>query len=187
MRQCKEEREIPKEEYFNPRTHRGVRLIDDTFQEPFNVISIHAPIVGCDAYAECAIYTTAVFQSTHPSWGATQMQKEIEQLKAISIHAPIVGCDLSSSGCSTSRTQKRFQSTHPSWGATRKSNYYSESILFQSTHPSWGATLDGVRSECEEVDFNPRTHRGVRLVKGRQKCLLFTYFNPRTHRGVRLS
>ena len=35
------------------------------------------------------------------------------------------------------------------------------------------------------MDFNPRTHRGVR----RRPCLIYVppniYFNPRTHRGVR--
>ena len=55
---------------FNPRTHRGVRPTVITMFLGFNLISIHAPIVGCDRI------TLEYFKS-----------------RSISIHAPIVGCD----------------------------------------------------------------------------------------------
>ena len=37
-----------------------------------------------------------LFQSTHPSWGATEYKKLEEEYSflKISIHAPIVGCDI---------------------------------------------------------------------------------------------
>ena len=102
--------------YFNPRTHRGVRLKR----------IIHK------------VYCTR-FQSTHPSWGATILSSQgcdnifnfnprthrgvrrgargnITRLIQISIHAPIVGCDETLFGKSANKL--KFQSTHPSWGAT---------------------------------------------------------------------
>ena len=35
-------------QYFNPRTHRGVRHSDRMLMQSDDQISIHAPIVGCD-------------------------------------------------------------------------------------------------------------------------------------------
>ena len=79
----------------------------------------------------------------------------------ISIHAPIVGCD----------------------------NMYlinsSRYTKFQSTHPSWGATQNATTSSVKVIDFNPRTHRGVRQVFQKNRGLSQDDFNPRTHRGVR--
>ena len=58
--------------YFNPRTHRGVRL-SQTNRNPYPLlISIHAPIVGCDETTRQNNENERVFQSTHPSWGATE-------------------------------------------------------------------------------------------------------------------
>ena len=102
---------------FNPRTHRGVRQINNAVDGYFDKISIHAPIVGCDR---------------------TQYET-LRRQSEISIHAPIVGCD-------------RLQ------------------------------VIDGYNA----TDFNPRTHRGVRLHNFYNKYNYMEYFNPRTHRGVRL-
>ena len=55
---------------FNPRTHRGVRLSLVRKKKK-----------------------TRKFQSTHPSWGATEVLRYIGRITLISIHAPIVGCD----------------------------------------------------------------------------------------------
>ena len=147
--------------YFNPRTHRGVRLkafvqmrsfikfqsthpswgatISNNHVPLFLVISIHAPIVGCDVswfyilivlvlfqsthpswgatwkVSDIWIYQ-GKFQSTHPSWGATKSSEAYMQYKRISIHAPIVGCDLVT--WTNQNMAHKFQSTHPSWGAT---------------------------------------------------------------------
>ena len=57
------------------------------------LISIHAPIVGCDEDFFVDIYALD-----------------------ISIHAPIVGCDLDDNNVAIYLDV--FQSTHPSWGAT---------------------------------------------------------------------
>ena len=101
--------------YFNPRTHRGVR----------------------PCFFSCP-QQRYIFQSTHPSWGATRGSKKRDMIPKISIHAPIVGCD--HQGCFTCPTGQIFQSTHPSWGATSVVIFYQNCLLFQSTHPSWGAT-----------------------------------------------
>ena len=102
-------------------------------------ISIHAPIVGCDRgnitrliqerlfqsthpswgatlWVTDTIWQVVIFQSTHPSWGATEMCDTVKNGKVISIHAPIVGCDLWVTD--TIWQVVIFQSTHPSWGAT---------------------------------------------------------------------
>ena len=125
--------------YFNPRTHRGVRRKKEVQSKEDLCISIHAPIVGCDDINNTSIYCVEVFQSTHPSWGATESGTNLmvgdidfnprthrgvrphapsnaQANKLISIHAPIVGCD----GITDSSTvgYQIFQSTHPSWGAT---------------------------------------------------------------------
>ena len=39
--------------YFNPRTHRGVRLNKEVLKHIERKISIHAPIVGCDTSFSC--------------------------------------------------------------------------------------------------------------------------------------
>ena len=56
-------------------------------------ISIHAPIVGCDMVFIVKVLKSMEFQSTHPSWGATNQTKKRTSHMEISIHAPIVGCD----------------------------------------------------------------------------------------------
>ena len=125
-------------------------------------ISIHAPIVGCDRLepsTQCmipdfnprthrgvrqikkeALQSIRQFQSTHPSWGATAVTYSIILPVVISIHAPIVGCDI------TVDLEISFL------------------FLFQSTHPSWGATILSTKYVPAVANFNPRTHRGVRLI-----------------------
>ena len=132
--------------YFNPRTHRGVRqdsVLTGHFTEKFqsthpswgatsfgwsltliSIISIHAPIVGCDLFH---YHLIAVFQS----YFNPRTHRGVRRL------------------CSCRCTCIwRFQSTHPSWGATYISCCsISWFILFQSTHPSWGATVAPVMFE----------------------------------------
>ena len=80
-----------------------------------------------------------IFQSTHPSWGATIY------------------------GAYRSPLRSKFQSTHPSWGATAQVRTGLKSMLYFNPR-----THRGVRRQSERVIahsfyyFNPRTHRGVR-------------------------
>ena len=188
---------------FNPRTPCGVRqqevanaLATGVFQSTHplrgatkipgsanlcNLISIHAPLAGCDFVAV----------------GGRPKRK-------ISIHAPLAGCDLTCGNIyrplvhfnprtpcgvrpvhrSQQRCCRRFQSTHPLRGATFSSPLSMYCATFQSTHPLRGATrchalprarlrisIHAPLAGCDtrmpsrsvsNVDFNPRTPCGVR-------------------------
>ena len=56
-------------------------------------ISIHAPLMGCDAPGSGSGAVRTEFQSTHPSWGATAALASVVSVGLISIHAPLMGCD----------------------------------------------------------------------------------------------
>ena len=124
---------------FNPRTHRGVRRHVPFLNHRTRPISIHAPIVGCDTSTISPLGAFSLFQSTHPSWGATRRNKMW-------------------------KIYQKFQSTHPSWGATQK-----RALVLQSFNNFNPRTHRGVRPDihnsCQSNigNFNPRTHRGVRL------------------------
>ena len=130
--------------------------------ENLSKISIHAPIVGCDAEKSTRFTIIQQFQSTHPSWGATlrflhnfslisyfnpRTHRGVRQDPAdiplspftISIHAPIVGCD-TASALKVREGADFNPRTHR--GVRLFSRIIKLSISrFQSTHPSWGATL----------------------------------------------
>ena len=81
---------------FNPRTHRGVRqhqllCLLHQVREDFNPRTHRG--VRLKTIVHSRLFT--VFQSTHPSWGATGTVSSAIQQSVISIHAPIVGCDAS--------------------------------------------------------------------------------------------
>ena len=59
-----------------------------------------------------------------------------------------------------------------------------KTALFQSTLPARGATVRGGPAEPISADFNPRSPRGERLLRGND-LLLLDYFNPRSPRGER--
>ena len=173
---------------FNPRTHRGVRQKNRSRPLIQHLISIHAPIVGCDSVMSVfnankqyfnprthrgvrlrllnwiiMIYT--IFQSTHPSWGATLYDRYHYRYSKFQSTHPSWGATLFGLICSFDFLEA-FQSTHPSWGATVKramhtnevtisihapivgcdwntaTLYQDEMGRFQSTHPSWGATIN---------------------------------------------
>ena len=102
--------------YFNPRTHRGVRLllVDDYVEQVG--ISIHAPIVGCDKVGRYTQYWVRKFQSTHPSWGATLLRSSTWILH--NNFNPRTHRGVRLFNLFPLDIFKRFQSTHPSWGAT---------------------------------------------------------------------
>ena len=126
-----------------------------------SVISIHAPIVGCDPSEYLTTVLVQRFQSTHPSWGATLNQNGQIEVYDISIHAPIVGCDKD--------LLKFFDDKINFNPRTHRGVRLGDNVLqfdadaFQSTHPSWGATNRSYILNLEITNFNPRTHRGVRL------------------------
>ena len=124
-------------------------------------ISIHAPIVGCDTSKKWVRFYPKIFQSTHPSWGATltllkfflllhYFNPRTHRGVRLSINDGYILTALFQSthpswGATTPRRwwkmHEIFQSTHPSWGATAILKVHMIRMIFQSTHPSWGATL----------------------------------------------
>ena len=100
---------------FNPRTPRGVRRFG--ISEPIRIfdVSIHAPHAGCDvdrAGKDFRVFgfnprtprgvrpslpsipvRGLMFQSTHPTRGATRSICYDSWHKRVSIHAPHAGCD----------------------------------------------------------------------------------------------
>ena len=147
-------------------------------------ISIHAPIVGCDFYLTDYHLLYYLFQSTHPSWGATFVKIFQDFIKQFQSTHPSWGATsgiirtnikIMNFNPRTHRGVRQiyaylysgvcvFQSTHPSWGATVKPVRFANSLWFQSTHPSWGATSTWNDTHQNYLYFNPRTHRGVRQV-----------------------
>ena len=78
---------------FNPRTPCGVRHDQILLvNQPF-LISIHAPLAGCDTIRYCLLTSRFLFQSTHPLRGATESYINRGWITMISIHAPLAGCD----------------------------------------------------------------------------------------------
>ena len=74
--------------YFNPRTPRGVRLVD-----------ANGRIV------------TSIFQSTHPVRGATSVHVITQVFLVISIHAPREGCD--ATACNPTPSSSHFNPRTP--------------------------------------------------------------------------
>ena len=191
--------------HFNPRTPCGVRLLRLSVILAAVVISIHAPLAGCDG------------------------EKFLLFLPInISIHAPLAGCD------AAARVQKGgrrvFQSTHPLRGATGHARDFCSDGTnfnprtpcgvrrrhrvrlggdgaisihaplagcdapaavcapqprpFQSTHPLRGATRKARSRPCGRCYFNPRTPCGVRPLGEFPRPVCY-HFNPRTPCGVR--
>ena len=120
-------------------THPLRGATDVVKQASMNVlISIHAPLAGCDARLLRsrargdvfqsthplrgatffhAFYTCwSIFQSTHPLRGATKFLVLYGNIYEISIHAPLAGCDKDI--YTTKAEYNEFQSTHPLRGAT---------------------------------------------------------------------
>ena len=128
--------------YFNPRTPCGVRRDRPAQGAQCVLISIHAPLAGCDAES--------------PSAASGKY--------SISIHAPLAGCDVMVTPFSIARRHfnprtpcgvrrhsggntaflQAFQSTHPLRGATSSDVLSDSRLPFQSTHPLRGATRGGV-------------------------------------------
>ena len=79
---------------FNPRTHRGVRLLITSASNRSNIHFNPRTHRGVRLYFLSISRLFLKFQSTHPSWGATHVEEERKTAYDISIHAPIVGCDV---------------------------------------------------------------------------------------------
>ena len=144
-------------------------------------VSIHAPLAGCDSStvrgrpyfhgfnprtprgvrpdAVQDARRDAVFQSTHPSRGATVRCARVRRPADVSIHAPLAGCDLRA--YTDGYRKEVFQSTHPSRGATERVTDMLLWCMFQSTHPSRGATTISIRETAQVLFQSTHPSRGA--------------------------
>ena len=126
---------------FNPRTPRGVRLVQNFEKFASYFISIHAPREGCDVCVTLCKYVQARFQSTHPARGATLSSIKTNPLRwdfnprtprGVRLQLPALKVLVHDFNPRTPRGVRRFifwvkfifyikfQSTHPARGATRR-------------------------------------------------------------------
>ena len=135
--------------------------VGDQVRPQSELISIHAPLAGCDIDDLIPYANNAKFQSTHPSRGATRAiwiphswrkyfnprapcgarQRQHDALlrqPLISIHAPLAGRD--SASMTHFFASPLFQSTRPVRGATGHQAIKGAVTGFQSTRPVRGAT-----------------------------------------------
>ena len=151
-------------------THPARGATGDTLESTnIRAISIHAPREGCDGPGRSSNPRLQEFQSTHPARGATR-------------------------GANSKSLQGIFQSTHPARGATRPVPPRTFPFAISIHAPREGCdyqdggtcrhtrviSIHAPREGCDmlpddtvrhEVNFNPRTPRGVRqqtLLKSRE-------------------
>ena len=148
--------------HFNPRTPHGVRHVGQNYISDRLIISIHAPLTGCDWCGCAGTRKGFQFQSTHPSRGATlRISVQSQDILSISIHAPLTGCDPRIALFLP--LSLLFQSTHPSRGATSRC-IPPQGICKISIHaPLTGCDPSHIMRTAPGPDFNPRTPHGVRL------------------------
>ena len=102
------------------------------------LISIHAPLTGCDADWFNVSGVAADFNPRTPH-GVRQTSKPATTTTTISIHAPLTGCDVCFQQLYCSVGHFNPRTPH---GVRRKGQPLARLYLqFQSTHPSRGATL----------------------------------------------
>ena len=111
--------------HFNPRTPCGVRRQANYTFRWQHVISIHAPLAGCDRISSRNTVQNTGFQSTHPLRGATALDQWYDSMR-------------------------RFQSTHPLRGATRRrSGLLNVKQHFNPRTPCGVRLIDAVTSDTE--------------------------------------
>ena len=145
---------------FNPRTPCGVRLYTHLSHERENIISIHAPLAGCD-HDHAPIPAASRSISIHaPLAGCDRLQRLLCADIRISIHAPLAGCD---SAPPRRPTRTAYFNPRTPCGVRQKWISVKERMpSFQSTHPLRGATPGRGRAVRLPGYFNPRTPCGVR-------------------------
>ena len=127
-----------------------------------NFISIHAPLAGCDEGHLDPAQLEEIFQSTHPSRGATA-DKVTERLRhEISIHAPHAGRDVILNPIP--QEVALFQSTRPVRGATRSKivMILSGNISIHAPHAGRDCCCCCCSCRTLSLNFNPRAPCGAR-------------------------
>ena len=181
--------------------------VGDQVRPQSELISIHAPLAGCDIDDLIPYANNAKFQSTHPSRGATRAiwiphswrkyfnprapcgarQRQHDALlrqPLISIHAPLAGRD--SASMTHFFASPLFQSTRPMRGATNSSfQRYFFCHYFNPRAPC-GARRRNCNSmgQVHKISIHaPHAGRDCQAAHREPYC---TNFNPRAPCGARL-
>ena len=147
-----------------------------------DLISIHAPLAGCDKMPMTEIATVVI--SIHaPLAGCdfVRYRRRVRQ-SPISIHAPLAGCDLHKSV--VEMIDSKFQSTHPLRGAT--------AAVLEPT-AAFGISIHAPLAGCDTAQRIKEAIKAISIHAPLAGCDIwpFTsdtterYFNPRTPCGVR--
>ena len=171
-----------------------------------SIISIHAPLAGCDKIqatkirlsryfnprTPCGVrpFLSAVllvysvlFQSTHPLRGATCQHHHDHRKHLFQSTHPLRGA--TEVPWFNVPLELQFQSTHPLRGATGEVWHPDrKGAEFQSTHPLRGATVFVVRGPKWTIFQSTHPLRGATRPRVRHPSPVY-YFNPRTPCGVR--
>ena len=146
------------------------------------VISIHAPLPGCDCHRRWASQARRYFNPRTPHGVRHGDGLGVLGQALISIHAPLTGCDLS-----VRRADRRSAiSIHaPLTGCDGGVRAYAPGAGDFNPRTPWGVRpyVFGAKNQAT-ADFNPRTPWGVRRVRLAETGRT-TDFNPRTPWGVR--
>ena len=145
------------------------------------MISIHAPLAGCDATAVGTITDEREFQSTHPLRGATGVLNTFSDEVGFQSTHPLRGATYRSHGrnrdvyfnprtpCGVRPADgaeipaiQRFQSTHPLRGATYRTGAAGRTERISIHAPLAGCDRRSWKTAAACHDFNPRTPCGVR-------------------------
>ena len=167
---------------FNPRTPCGVRPGGGVMQGAEAIISIHAPLAGCDRGLAWIALRWAAFQSTHPLRGAT-LEAALDAAVFTDFN-PRTPCGVRPTVGRILKSSKGFQSTHPLRGATAGVRHQGVGAEISIHAPLAGcdpvlgaghhghpisihaplAGCDPCRRSCRIPSpyFNPRTPCGVR-------------------------
>ena len=124
--------------YFNPRTPYGMRhfFLVAFYLKP--IISIHAPLTGCDETPFLHLEIKDGFQSTHPLRDATRSDIDVF----------ITGIN--------------FNPRTPYGMRLHSLCVFVPQTVFQSTHPLRDATSANIADITVILNFNPRTPYGMR-------------------------
>ena len=180
--------------------------VGDQVRPQSELISIHAPLAGCDIDDLIPYANNAKFQSTHPSRGATRAiwiphswrkyfnprapcgarQRQHDALlrqPLISIHAPLAGRD--SASMTHFFASPLFQSTRPMRGATvGPGDIPAIEKPFQSTHPMRGATSNTPRPPIDHGISIHAPHAGRDQLFFPTLLLLSLFQSTRPMRGA---
>ena len=156
--------------------------VGDQVRPQSELISIHAPLAGCDIDDLIPYANNAKFQSTHPSRGATRaIWIPHSWRKYFNPRAP---CGARPRRLIRPTPRPTFQSTRPVRGATSKKPITELRCQISIHAPRAGRDCSDVaRCSCQR-DFNPRAPCGARP-QGEQGIQGPEDFNPRAPCGAR--